>query len=323
MFTNKDIQFRSIFVINCREHHKTLRVLNGELYLFDADNEKALTKIPFQKILALFIIGNTTLSSPLIENCRKYNVALSLMKSSLRPIAFISDPAEANYLVRLRQYSLSPDDISVAKWIVKNKISNQRELLRRTRKKDEHTSSCLDYCDSALETIDGIDEFNSLMGIEGSVSKLYFSAYFQGLNWKKRVPHAHTDPINTMLDIGYTILFNYIEVFVRMFGFDLYRGVYHRQWFRRKSLVCDLMEPFRCLIDAQIRKSINLEQFKESDFKSHKGEYVLKNEEAWKYYQIFFETLISRKGDVFSYIQRYYRAFMKGPDSKEYPSFKY
>lgn len=323
MFTNKDIQFRSIFVINCREHHKTFRVLNGELYLVDTEKEKALTKIPFQKILALFIIGNTTISSPLIEKCKRHNVAISLMKPSLKQITFISEPAEANYLLRQKQYSFDPDDISIAKWIIKNKINNQRELLRRSRKKDEVTTYGIEYCDSALDTIDGLDDFNSLMGVEGSASKAFFSAYFEGLNWKKRVPHTHIDPINTILDIGYTILFNYIEVFVRLFGFDLYRGVYHRQWFRRKSLVCDLMEPFRCIVDFQVRKSLHLGQFKESDFKLYKGEYVLKNEEAWKYYQTFFETLISRKCDVFTYIQRYYRSFMKGPGCQEYPFFKY
>lgn len=323
MFTNRDIQFKSIFVINCREHQKTLRVLNGELYLVDTDKEKALTKIPFQKILALFIIGNTTITSPLIEKCRRYNVAISLIKPSLRQIAFISESAEANYLLRQKQYSLDPDDISVAKWIVKNKISNQRELLRRSRKKDELTINGIEYCKSVLDTIDGLDDFNSLMGVEGSASKVFFSAYFNGLNWKKRVPHTHIDPINTMLDIGYTILFNYIEVFVRMFGFDLYRGVYHKQWFRRKSLVCDLIEPFRCIIDAQLKKSLHLGQFKESDFKLSKGEYELKNDEAWKYYQIFFEALIARKGDVFTYIQKYYRSFMKGPDFQAYPLFSY
>lgn len=323
MFTNKDIQFRSIFVINCRECQKSVRVLNGELYLVDSENEKALTKIPFQKVLALFIIGNTTLSSPIIEKCRRYGVAISLMKPSLRQIAFISEPAEANYLLRQKQYSLNPDDISVAKWIVKNKISNQRELLRKSRKKNNLTVSGVEMCCAALDTIDGIDDFNSLMGIEGSISKAFFSAYFEDLNWNKRVPHAHIDPVNTMLDIGYTILFNYIEAFVRMFGFDLYRGVYHRQWFRRKSLVCDLIEPFRCIIDAKLKKSIHLGQFKESDFKLSKGEYELKKEETWKYYQNFFEALISRKSDVFTYIQRYYRSFMKGPECKEYPFFNY
>lgn len=323
MFTKKDVQFRSIIVINCREHQISFRVLNGELFLVDAENDKALTKIPFQKILALFIIGNTTISSPLLEKCRRYNVAISLMKPSLRQIAFLSEPAEANYLLRQKQYSLPDDDITIAKYIVRNKVANQRELLKRTRKKDIPTVSGISYCDSALDTIDGISDFSSLMGLEGSVSKVFFSAYFDGMGWNKRVPHSHLDPINTMLDIGYTILFNYIEVFVRMFGFDLYRGVYHKQWFRRKSLICDLMEPFRCIVDSQMRKSLHLGQFKESDFRVYKGEYELKPEEAWKYYQTFFEAMIARKNDVFVYIQQYYRSFMKGLDLHNYTPFNY
>lgn len=34
----------------------------------------------------------------------------------------------------------------------------------------------------------------------------------------------------------------------------------------RKSLVCDIMEPFRPIIDWRVRIGINLRQFKEDDF---------------------------------------------------------
>ena len=50
---------------------------------------------------------------------------------------------------------------------------------------------------------------------------------------------------------------------------DIYKGkegVYHRLWFKRKSLICDLMEPFRCIVDRTIRTAINRKQFSEKDF---------------------------------------------------------
>ena len=53
MFTHKDIEYRSIFVVNCIEN-KSLRVAGGELLLEDVEERKTLTKLPFQKILALF-----------------------------------------------------------------------------------------------------------------------------------------------------------------------------------------------------------------------------------------------------------------------------
>ena len=96
--------------------------------------------------------------------------------------------------------------------------------------------------------------------VDNLVAKTYFSAYYQNQNWKGRHPRMKSDVLNVTLDIGYSILFNFMESFIRMFGFDLYVGVYHRLWFKRKSLVCDLMEPFRCIIDHATLLAFNRKQ---------------------------------------------------------------
>lgn len=46
MFTHKDIDMRTIFVVNCIEHNRSLRVNNGELMLEELgeDKKKTLTK---------------------------------------------------------------------------------------------------------------------------------------------------------------------------------------------------------------------------------------------------------------------------------------
>ena len=87
MFTNKDIEFKTIFVVNCIEN-RNLRVSSGELLLEDVEEKKTLTKLPFQKILALFVIGHISITTPLIEKCKKFNVALVVMKPNLRPVSF-------------------------------------------------------------------------------------------------------------------------------------------------------------------------------------------------------------------------------------------
>ena len=81
MFTNKDIEYRSIYVINCI-HDRDLRVSNGELLLEDIEEAKTLTKLPFQKILALFVIGHIRVTTPLIDKCKKFNVALVVVNVS-------------------------------------------------------------------------------------------------------------------------------------------------------------------------------------------------------------------------------------------------
>lgn len=325
MFTHKDIDMRTIFVVNCIEHNRSLRVSNGELMLeeLDGHNKKTLTKFPFQKLLALFVIGHMTVTTPLMEKCNKHGVALVVMKPNLRPVFFWANSAEANYLLRKRQYEYSRDDLSVAKIIVRNKIMNQKSALQKTRKKDNRTLEAIIHCEAALNTLNETEDYNQLMGLEGTVAKLFFSAYFQGLNWKGRHPRMKTDVMNVTLDIGYTILFNFMESFMRMFGFDLYVGVYHRLWFKRKSLVCDLIEPFRCIIDHATLLAFHRKQFSEKDFTLVKYEYQLKYEKCSEYYKVFYDALIMYKVDFFKYVQHYYRCFMGHKSIKEYPIFSF
>ena len=324
MFTNKDITYRTIFVINCIRE-RTIRVSNGELLLEeqeeDSDKMKTLTKLPFQKILASFIIGHVRITTPLIEKCRKFGVALVVMKPSLRPVFFWADSAEANFLLRKRQYEFQKDDISIAKTIVESKIRNQLKALSDTRRKDEHTKQAQSILLGSIDTINDVNDYNSLMGLEGVAAKAFFSAFYQDFDWHQRRPRTKCDALNATLDIGYTILFNYIECFLRMFGFDLYVGIYHRMWFRRKSLVCDIMEPLRPIIDKATRTAWNRSQFAEKDFLIQKGEYRLRYENNATYCRVYFDALMPHKNDVFKYVQSYYRCFMGRKSVKEYPMF--
>lgn len=324
MFTSKDIEYRTIFVINCIRE-RSLRVRNGELLLEeqveDSDKTKVLTKLPFQKILALFVIGHIKITTPLIEKCQKYGVALIVVKLNLRPVFFWGNYVEANYLLHQRQYLQDKEDISIAKILVSNKIQNQIQLLQNTRRSDERTISAKKKCQECLQMAIFSSDYSQLMGVEGLASKMFFSAYFQDYEWEMRRPRTKCDPLNATLDIGYTILFNYIECFLRMFGFDLYVGVFHRMWFKRKSLVCDIMEPYRCIIDKTIRTAYNRKEFSQKDFEIRKGEYLLKFDKSQHYYKVFFDALIPYKMEIFRYVQQYYRCFMQKKSAPKYPRF--
>ena len=324
MFTHKDIEFRTIFVINCLKE-RNLRVSNGELLLEEkienTDKSKILTKLPFQKILALFIVGDIKITTPLIEKCHKFGVALVVVKPSFRPVFYWANSAEANFVLHQRQYDYPKDDISIAKVIVSNKIRNQITALKSTRRHDTLTTQAIDTMSGQLEILSSILEYDVLMGVEGSAAKLFFHAFYQDFEWHQRRPRTKCDALNATMDIGYTMLFNFIECFLRMFGFDLYVGVYHRMWFKRKSLVCDIMEPFRPIIDKAIRTAWNRKQLNEKDFVVRKGEYVLKREKNGDYCRVFFDAMIPYKISVFKYVQSYYRCFMGRKSEVQYPSF--
>lgn len=322
MFTHKDIENRSLFVINGTEH-QSLKVSNGRLMLEDTKTNKAITKLPFPKILGLMVIGHTTLTTALIEHCNKHGVPLVVMKPNFRPVFYYGNMAEANFLLRKKQFEQKQGDLEIAKLIVKNKAQNQLNLLVKTREKSLMLANAKDTIVHYSNKINDAFHFRELMGIEGIIAKAYFSSYYDFAGWKQRLPRVKQDTINATLDIGYTMLFNYIECMTRLFGFDPYMGVYHQLWFRRKSLICDLMEPFRCIIEHQIRKSLKYSTFKPSDFELRKNSYYLKSEFRKLYTQTFFEAIINHKSEIYKYIQQYYRCFMGRKSVTNYPIFNY
>ena len=200
---------------------------------------------------------------------------------------------------------------------------NQKALLVKTRCKDACTAEAINACEAALHTLPDITDYSQLMGLEGALAKVYFTAYFQHLPWHGRHARTKCDAMNVTLDIGYTILFNFMECNLHLFGFDLYIGVYHRLWFKRKSLVCDLVEPFRCIIDHTVLLAFNRKQFSEKDFTLTKNEYRLKHEKCADYYKVFFDALVKRKTEIFQYVQQFYRCFMAQKPATSYPLYTF
>ncbi|HOM88093.1 MAG TPA: CRISPR-associated endonuclease Cas1, partial [Spirochaetota bacterium] len=129
------------------------------------------------------------------------------------------------------------------------------------------------------------------------------------------------DTTNTLLDIGYTFLFNIMDAMLNLYGFDVYRGVYHRNFYQRKSLVCDMVEPFRCIIDKKIKNAYNLGQIKAADFTESRGQYFLNHDKNKEYTGWLLQEIMKYKKDMFVYVQKYYRAFMKEKPIKDYPEF--
>lgn len=321
MFSNKDIEYRQIFVINGLENRK-IRLVNFQLGLYDTEKEKFLTKIPFSKILALFIIGHASLTTPLIERCNKNGISVVVVKPNFRLVFCYGKIAEGNFLLRQQQYLFPKENMNIAKALMKSKIQNQIRLLQKSRRKSELYSNAISVCKYSLELMAQQTELKHILALEGKAAKAFFQAYFNDFNWTGRKQRTKTDMVNAILDMGYTILFNYIECMLRLFGFDLYIGVYHQLWFQRKSLVCDLVEPFRALIDQATRKNINYKKFQESDFDIKQNRYYLKRSCSQKYYEVYYKEIIQYKKEIFLFIRQYYRCFMGRKSAKNYPIFE-
>lgn len=118
--------------------------------------------------------------------------------------------------------------------IVKNKIMNQALLLKKT--KSPKYKLILSYID---EVVDG-DKTNR----EGHAAKVYFNALF-GNDFVRN----SDDSINAALNYGYAILLSTINKEIINNGYLTQLGIHHKNEFNEFNLTCDLMEPFRIVID--------------------------------------------------------------------------
>lgn len=88
----------------------------------------------------------------------------------------------------------------------------------------------------------------NLLLTEAKATKAYWSAIRllarQDETWRRVYPHAD-DPLNTALNIGYTMLANMVRQAVRDHGFDSSIGVLHEPRDGKEALVYDLEELFR------------------------------------------------------------------------------
>lgn len=302
-----------LFIYGTKDIDNRLQFVNNNI-VFSRD-EKIINQISCHKVFAVFIVGEFSITSCLIKGCRKYGIALFLLRHNFEVYASINSSLDGNYLLRARQYKIDRD-LEISKNIVRNKAHNQLSLLKEAGEIDDFNSVYAGICFKINQAKDG----QELLGIEGSVSKEFFKDFFKDMNWIRRMPRTKYDINNTVMDIGYTFLFNFIDALLNLYGFDNYKGCYHKLFFQRKSLSCDIMEPFRCLIDRQILKSFRLKQIKEKDFKIIGGKYVLSWENQSRYGKIFFDCLMSRKEEIFLFVKEFYYYMMN--DGRDFPFFK-
>ena len=275
MLSRPDFMSKQVIFIESSKSKK-LKFKNSNLILMNEKN-KILLQNPCSKIFLVFICGECSITSVLIKNAMKYSISIIFLNYSLKEYFSINAKNKGNFLLRKKQY-FSLNNLNIAKHIVSNKINNQKTLMNRLRYKTVREKKNIQTMKKLMKQIQNQKDSQKLLGIEGSASKIFFKTYFKNMNFGGRKPRCRTDILNVLLDIGYHYLFNFIDANLELYGFDTYYGVYHKLFFQRKSLVCDIIEPFRCIIEKRIRKSYNLKQINEKDFGYKNNQYFLKRE---------------------------------------------
>ncbi len=156
--------------------------------------------------------------------------------------------------------------------IVKNKLINQAQLLKKI--KNSNLDLILDY----INEIKIGDKTNR----EGHAAKVYFNSLYG-----KKFSRDSENNINSALNYGYAVLLSTVNKEVINNGYLTQIGIHHKNEFNPFNLSCDLMEPFRVIIDSFVyynqkrefdsKYKLDIINIFNTSFKYKNKEYTLKD----------------------------------------------
>lgn len=229
------------------------------------------------KLDQLVIFGNISLTPPVIRHLLQNGIDTAFMTMRGRYLGRLQPPEGKNILLREAQYRRFGEGsfvLETARAIVAGKLGNQRTVLMRLNRNREglNLEEMIYGLKKLMDKARAASSLEALRGYEGSGSALYFKGFSQGfsgdeVNFTSRVRRPPTDPVNALLSLGYTLLFNVFLATVHMVGLEPYLGALHVVDYGRPSLALDLMEEWRpIIVDTLVLGVFNLKTITDKDF---------------------------------------------------------
>lgn len=211
---------------------------------------------------------------------------------------------------------------ALARRFVIGKLSNQRTMLQRynRRQADTEITTAIDQIAAILNALESMSvdastrhlgqplasgdnriegtSLEAILGLEGAGSAAYFRCFNklivdqQQWPFAGRIKRPPTDPVNSLLSFGYSMLTNQVASAIQTVGLDHYIGYLHSSFYGRPALALDIMEEFRPLIvDSVVLTLLNNRMLTPGDFVEEVGAYRLKQEKRKIFFTRFEERL--------------------------------
>jgi CRISPR-associated protein Cas1 len=229
-----------------------------------------LQQAPLLHLEAVSILSRgVSISADALAACTERGIPIYFLDERGAPYASIYAAGLTGTVLTRREQLRAYDDergllLGVA--FAAGKVQNQAITLRylaKTRKETPTGEALLRAADEVLDyqaplerlatqatrpaTIDQVRD--QVMGLEGNAARLYWQAVRailpESYNWQERSGRGAIDPINSLLNYGYGILYGQVERALVLAGLDPYAGFVHADRPGKPSLVLDLIEEFR------------------------------------------------------------------------------
>lgn len=261
------------------EQGATLTKTDGRIVV--RKDRKVLLDIPAFKVKQVVIFGNAHLTTPAVDFCLKSGIDVAYLSSRGKYRGRLQPEFCKDAGLRQAQYRRSLESefcLEVAHRIVSGKIRNSLTFCRRQeRRRDREIDSPLQAIERSLHQVALARDLDSTRGYEGIASTAHYRILRDCLkgSWRfeARIARPPTDPINILLSLGYTLLYNNVYGAINIVGLDPYQGFFHQTRHGHATLASDLMEEFRAIIvDSIVLYAINRDVLTPQDFSGKEGE---------------------------------------------------
>lgn len=217
-----------------------------------------LKSISVRDLEQIVLYGNVQVTTQAVALLLEHEVDIVFLSQYGKYRGRLSRDGAKYARLRHEQLLLSGDDrrsLQAARAIVRAKLANQRNLLRRLVTQTA-AGSALESAAEQIElmraTCGRATNLDMLRGFEGRAGASYFGAFRllldQRWSFKGRAFHPPPDAFNSLLSFGYSLLLKDMTATLQVVGLDPYVGCFHALEYGRPSLALDLMEEFRPLI---------------------------------------------------------------------------
>lgn len=289
---------------------RTLYVEGYDTFLRKEQQRLIVTKarekiadIPLTAIDEIIVVGNGSLSSPLIQELLYRNIFVYFLTIGGNLRGWLQPALNKNIYLRQAQFqrSLEQDfSLNLAREAVIGKLWNYRTLLIRynRRKMNEELKTAIKELGIIISEARKAKSKESLLGYEGLGSRSWFRSWrylfredqpfdFQGRN--RRPPR---DQVNALLGLGYTLLAKEVLSSLMRVGLDPYLGFFHSNHYGRPALALDMMEEFRPLIaDNVVLSVLNRKMLTSEHFENRFGAVYLTEQGRKTFFKAFQERM--------------------------------
>lgn len=301
-------------ILYLTEQGSTVNLTAGRIVVRKGD--KLLHEMPVFKLEQIVAYGNAHLTPAVIAHCLSQGVEVAFLSSPGKYRGRLQPEFTKNVIVRQQQYKRAADPqfcVKMAATIVEGKARNMIAMINQQQRLRSNGRSTLAELEKSLKKLAGARDLDQLNGYEGTASREYFKIFRLALkkDWgfNAREYHPPKDPVNGLLSLGYTLLYNDTYGAVNLVGLDPYMGFFHQPRHGHACLASDLMEEHRCvLVDRLILTALNLQTIKADDFEAKTdGRITLKPDALKRFFGLYAQAIKERTYYPYTGIQTTYR----------------